>query len=241
MLGADIFHLNNKKYLCIIDNHSKFPVVKQMEGLSTESLIATTKVIFAEYGIPHRLMSDTGTNYVSEKFRSFWSRLNINQAVLSAYHHQSNGQLKACIKFIKHIIKNCTDSSGDIHMALLQIQTTPLGQGPPSLATLLFSYQVCSVISVIDRKPVSVDSDDEHHIKLIHRQSKNHTSNDASQIFESIPIGSIVAVHWEDRRLWTHEMIIGKGDHNHHNWLYNIQVTTMGRIITHNKQHIKLT
>ena len=49
MLGADVFHFNNKNDLCIIDHHSKFPVIKRMEGLSTEGLITTTKVIFAEY------------------------------------------------------------------------------------------------------------------------------------------------------------------------------------------------
>ena len=77
-----------------------------MEGLSTERLIATTKVIFAEYGIPCKIMSHTGTNFVSDKFRKFCSRLNIEQAVSSAYHHPSNGQVKACIKFIKHTLKN---------------------------------------------------------------------------------------------------------------------------------------
>ena len=51
VLGADIFHFNNKNHLCIVDYHSKFPVVKRMEGLSTENLITTAKVIFAEYGI----------------------------------------------------------------------------------------------------------------------------------------------------------------------------------------------
>ena len=106
VLGVDIFHLSNKNYLCIVHYHSKFPVIKRMEGLSTESLITATKIIFVEYVIPHRLMSDTGTNFVSEKFRSFCSRLNINQAVSSVYHHQSNGQVKACIKFIKHTRKN---------------------------------------------------------------------------------------------------------------------------------------
>ena len=67
--------------------------------------------------------------------------LNVKQAVSSAYHHQSNRQVKGCIKFIKHILKKCADSSGDIHMALLQISTTSLGQGLPSLATLLLFAQ----------------------------------------------------------------------------------------------------
>ena len=97
MLGADVFQFNNKNYLCIIDYHSEFPAVKRMEGLSTENLITTAKVIFAEYGIPQKFMSDAGTNFISDRFRKFCSSLNIKQAVLSAYHHQSNGQVKACI------------------------------------------------------------------------------------------------------------------------------------------------
>ena len=105
-IGADIFHLNNKNYLCIIDYHSKFPVIKRMQGLSAESLIAIIKIIFAEYGILHRLMSDAGRNFVSEKFKSFCSSLNIKQAVLSFYHHQNNEQVEACTKFIKCTIKN---------------------------------------------------------------------------------------------------------------------------------------
>ena len=76
-----------------------------MQGLSAESHTATIKVIFVEDGIPHRLMSDTGSNFVSEKFRSFCGSLNIEQAVSSSYHHQSNGQVEACIKFIKCTIK----------------------------------------------------------------------------------------------------------------------------------------
>ena len=155
MLGADVFHFNNKNYLCIVDYHSKFPVIKRMEGLSTASLITKPKVTFAEYGIPCKIMSDAGTNFVSDKFRKFCSRLNIEPAVSSAYHHQSNGQVKSCIKFIKHTFKKYAHSSGDIHMALLQIHTTPLGQGLLSPTTLLLNHPVHGVMPVIDRKPIA--------------------------------------------------------------------------------------
>ena len=106
VIGADVFHFNNKNYLCIVYYHSKFPVIKRIEGLSIENLTATTKVIFAEYGILHKLMSDAGTNFISDKFRKFCNSLNIKQAVSSAYHHQSNRKVEACIKFIKHTFKN---------------------------------------------------------------------------------------------------------------------------------------
>ena len=66
VLQVDVFQLNNKNYLCVVDYHSKFPVIKRMEGLSAENLTATVKIIFAEYALPCRFMSDAGSNIVSE-------------------------------------------------------------------------------------------------------------------------------------------------------------------------------
>ena len=46
-------------------------------------------------------MSDTTGNFMSDKFEKFCKELNIECAVSSSYHHQSNGQMEAFIKFIK--------------------------------------------------------------------------------------------------------------------------------------------
>ena len=56
-----------------------------------------------------------------------------------------------------------------------------------------------------------------------------------------ILIGSNVVVQWEDWGLWIHGTIGVKGNHNHHNVSYKIHVTTTGRIMTCNRQHIKPT
>ena len=127
VIGADVYHFNNKYYLCIVDYHSKFPVIKRLERLSAESLVNTVKIIFAEYGIPQKIMSNVGTNFVSDTFQQFCKSINVEQAVSSAYHHQSNGQVKACIKFIKCMFKKCSDLGRDINMALLQICTSLVG------------------------------------------------------------------------------------------------------------------
>ena len=192
VVGTDVFHFKNKHYLCIVDYNSKFPVIKRLEGLSAENLINTVKIIFAEYGIPCKIMSDVGTNFVADRFWQFYKSINIEQATSSAYHHQRNGQVKACIKFIKHTFKKCTDSGRDINMALLQFRMMPLGQGLLSLATLMFSRQVHGIMPIIDCKPLIKDCDDDHHKKPIDRQQKS--TNDSSAIFPCIPIGSAVAV-----------------------------------------------
>ena len=139
---ADIFHFNSKNYVCIVDYNNKFPVIKRLEGLSVESLINTVKIIFTEYGIPQKVMSDAGTNFISDRFQQFCATIDVEQAASLVYHHQSNGQVESCIKFIKCTFKKCANLGRDINMALLQICTMLLGKGLLSLATLLFNRQV---------------------------------------------------------------------------------------------------
>ena len=61
VIDADMFTLINKHYLCIVDYHSKFPVVKMTEDLSADSLILTSKIISSENGLPNKIMSDSGS------------------------------------------------------------------------------------------------------------------------------------------------------------------------------------
>ena len=147
-------------------------------------------------------MSDAGTSFVSDKFRQFCKTINVEQAVSPVYQNQSNGQVEACIKFVKCTFKKCANSGGDINMALLQICTTLLGQGLLSQATLMFNRQVHNIMPVLDHRPIQQDCDDEHHSKLLDRQHRN--GNDASPVFTSLPIGSAVVVQCEDSRPWTH-------------------------------------
>ena len=47
--GAEVFILNNKTYMCIVEYHSSFPVMKLTVRLSAGSFIKICKIIFAEY------------------------------------------------------------------------------------------------------------------------------------------------------------------------------------------------
>ena len=110
---------------------------------------------------------------------------------------------------------------------------TSLSQGLPSLATLMFNRQVRGIMPVLDHKPIGQDCDGDHHNKLVDRWQRNN--NDSSPIFAYIPIGSNIAVLQEDGGLWTHGMILGTGNHNHHDRSNMIQLTTNGRCITCNR------
>ena len=100
VIRADMFTLNNKHYLCIVDYHGKLLIIKRTADPSADSLILMCKLIFADYSIPKKIMSDSSSNFISDKFKTFCKNLNIVQALSSSYHHQSNGQVEACIKFL---------------------------------------------------------------------------------------------------------------------------------------------
>ena len=69
-VGADIFTINIKHYLCIVDYHSTFLVIKHVKRLSADNLIQAYKIILSEYRLPSKIGSDTGTNFISEKFKN---------------------------------------------------------------------------------------------------------------------------------------------------------------------------
>ena len=77
------------------------------------------KVIFAKYGLPKKILSDSGGNFISDKFRMFCNILNREKVFSSSYHHQCNGQVEACIKLVKFTIMKCFNTIGDPHLALL--------------------------------------------------------------------------------------------------------------------------
>ena len=83
-IGADIFTLNNKNYLCIVDYHSKFPIVKRAEDMSIKKL--NNSYIFRIW-IAKKVMSDAGGNFISDKFRQFYKCMNIEQNASLSYNH----------------------------------------------------------------------------------------------------------------------------------------------------------
>ena len=137
LLELTIFTIKYKHYLCIVDCHSKVPVIKQVEGFSTDKLIQRCKIIVSEYGLPSSLVLDTGTNFVSEKFKNFCKLFSIPHVVSSSYNHQSNGQAERCLKFIKRTMINVLKLMLTYICFYWRIRT-PISHSLPSLVTVLF-------------------------------------------------------------------------------------------------------
>ena len=62
--------------------------------------------MFAEFGLPKKLVSYAGMNFISDSFKQFLRELNIDQAITSSLYHQSKRQVEASIMFVKMTIKD---------------------------------------------------------------------------------------------------------------------------------------
>ena len=115
--------------------------------------------------LPSKVISDAGTNFVSEKLENLCKRLGIHHAVSSSYNHQSNGQIEACINFVKRTMKKCCEVNADTFVPLLQTRSTLISPGLPRLATLLFNKPTRDILPRFSRPHLLCDNHENELIK----------------------------------------------------------------------------
>ena len=122
VIRSDLFQLNGKHYLIIVDYFSRFPEVFKMTSTVSSRVIDVLKRVFARYGIPEVFRSDNGSQYSSDEFAKFMESLHIRHITSSPHYPQSNGQSERTVQTIKRLLKR----SKSPFMALLTYRATPL-------------------------------------------------------------------------------------------------------------------
>ena len=61
-LGTDIFEFKGLKYLMIVDYYSRFPVIRLLSDISSETICNHFTSVLAEYGLPSIIIADLGLN-----------------------------------------------------------------------------------------------------------------------------------------------------------------------------------
>lgn len=86
-IGVDIFELNSKEYLTIVDCYSNFwEIDKLPTDAKATTVIAKLKDHFARYGIPDQVVMDNGPQFKSQEFANFaaaYEFLNTHPQVLT--------------------------------------------------------------------------------------------------------------------------------------------------------------
>ncbi|CAB3997951.1 transposon Tf2-1 poly, partial [Paramuricea clavata] len=68
-VSADLFKVNNFKYIAIADYYSKFPFMKKLNNLTLITVVKVDRSTFSEESIPEILICDNGTQLDSGQFQ----------------------------------------------------------------------------------------------------------------------------------------------------------------------------
>ena len=95
------------KYVVVtVDYFTKWAKAKPLTAISSKKIQDFVwEAIICRYDIPQEIVLDNGTQFDSKEFREFYSELDIKKNFSLVDHSQTNGQVKAVNKIIKHNLK----------------------------------------------------------------------------------------------------------------------------------------
>ena len=75
-------------YLIIVDACSKWLDAHIMSTTSSEKTIDTLRSVFATHGIPQMIVTDNGSSFTSQEFKTFTQKNGIKHVTSAPYHPQ---------------------------------------------------------------------------------------------------------------------------------------------------------
>ncbi|XP_046380438.1 uncharacterized protein K02A2.6-like [Haliotis rufescens] len=138
IVGTDLFHDDNNEFLTVADYYSKFPVIRELPKPCTSiAAITATKSIFAEHGVPDKIINDNGRHFDSKDYRKFAEEWCFDHTTSSPHYPQSNAFIERSIRTVKGTLIKSKEDHMDPYMALLCLRTTPIDNYLPSPGELL--------------------------------------------------------------------------------------------------------
>ncbi|UYV81812.1 K02A2.6-like [Cordylochernes scorpioides] len=138
-----------KLFLVVVDAYSKWIGAKIVSITSTETTINSLKEIFATHGLPDVIVSDNGTPFTLELFKTFLKRNGVRHILCAPYHAASNGQVERAIQTLKNLLRK--NSSGNwttrLYRSLLSMRIAINSTTQKSPAQLLMNRNLKSLIN----------------------------------------------------------------------------------------------
>ncbi|XP_055701804.1 uncharacterized protein K02A2.6-like [Phlebotomus papatasi] len=152
-------HLDYAKYrgetfLLIIDAYSKWPEIFRTPSSTTTQTIQKLRETFARNGLPETIVSDNGTQFVSDEFEEFCRMNGIKHLKTNPYCPYSNGQCERLVdSFKRSLEKQGRTISLDVGLQrfLANYRTTPNENSPDgkSPSEVLFSRKVRTIFDLL--------------------------------------------------------------------------------------------
>nr|XP_058971272.1 uncharacterized protein K02A2.6-like [Pocillopora verrucosa] len=142
-IATDVYELNKRLYLVMIDYYSRWIEVASLSSTASAEVIDRMKRAFSRFGIPDQVKSDNASYYTSREFKMFTLDYGFRHVTSSPGHASGNGEAERAVQTAKRLLAG----SQDPYLALLQYRATPLANGY-SPAELMMSRRLKTKVPV---------------------------------------------------------------------------------------------
>ena len=174
-------------FLVLVDAHSKWIDVHMMNSITTSKTIEKLRIVFANHGLPRKVVTDNGSSFTSQEFRSFMSVNGIVHVTTAPYHPSSYGLAERAVQTFKNGIKRTHGATIQERLSkfLFTYRITPQTTTGVAPAQLLME---CRLRSRMDR----LFPDLSQHV--VKHQSKQAEQHDTTKPLRTFKIGDSVYV-----------------------------------------------
>ena len=135
VVGVDLFQspVSDDQYLITVDYYSNFFEIDRLEDTRSAAVISKLKQHFARHGIPDKVISDNGPQFISQQFNNFKLKWEFDHRTSSPGYPKSNGKAENAVKSAKQLMKKAKHSGQDPWLAVLDFRNTPsqgIGESP---------------------------------------------------------------------------------------------------------------
>ena len=234
ILATDLFQLGRSHYMLVVDDYSKYPLVRKLKDFNSLEIINLPMQIFGEQGIPERLISDNGPHYSSTLFKQFSREWGFEHNTSSRYP-QSNGLSERCVQAIKSAMQKAISSNRDLDMAWLCLRSTPIDHVIPSPGELLYYHKLVGNLPV---KFPNNASQKEKKIATCLYQRQSYQKSQHDQHIRDLPNireGQRVRVYDPDSSKWSQTVVTQRCVESRS---YIVQ-TSSGKSFRRNRKHLR--
>lgn len=95
----------NRFVLVCVDYATKYPIAVALKNQEAETVAEALMGIFADMGFPNEILTDQGSNFMSELIKELCRLLKVSKLVSSPYHPQTNGLVEKFNGTLKKMLK----------------------------------------------------------------------------------------------------------------------------------------
>lgn len=173
-IGLDIMTCNNKDFLVVIDYFSKWIEIHRLKNKHCSEIISKLKMIFSNFGIPQKIISDNSP-FNSKEIRHFCTSYKIEWIYSSPNYPKSNGMAEKAVAISKNIIKKSQDLKSDFLDLLSEYRATKIPSLGLSPSEILLGRLIRTKIPVENSKlkPITAKARSDVKYKLKKNQTKS--------------------------------------------------------------------